>query len=326
MAYPGGRVEGPAALGADGVRDRQIACFPLHEQRLPRLTPGRHAQCGQGSGVISEPAADGLEDWQFLARLTIEVVPLPARRFTTRAVNALMEQFSPVRLTTVGVAVGPYGVLRRGRKGLSVAKVRAAAGGIDLGPLQPRLRALIGTKDRKVHLAPDDFVTAARKLVDDARRGDALTAPADGYDLKLIGRRHLRSNNSWLHNVPSMVKGRDRCTALMHPADAAERALTDGSRVAVTSRTGSIVVTLEVSDEIRRGTIAIPHGWGHREPGVGWQVAASLPGANVNLLHDPSVTDTFSGNAAVNNTWVTVSPASHAPTASDVDREPAATP
>ncbi|WP_329409168.1 hypothetical protein [Nocardia vinacea] len=89
--------------------------------------------------------------------------------------------------------------------------------------------------------------------------------------------------------------------------------------------TESIVVTLEVSDDIRRGTIAIPHGWGHREPGVGWQVAASLPGANVDLLHDPSLTDTFSGNAAVNNTWVTVTPASPAPTAADVDREPAPT-
>jgi anaerobic selenocysteine-containing dehydrogenase len=106
-----------------------------------------------------------------------------------------------------------------------------------------------------------------------------------------------------------MVKGRDRCTALMHPDDAAARSLTDGSPVTVTSRIGSIVVTLEVSDDIRPGTIAIPRGWGHREPGVGWQVAASLPGANVNLLHDSSLTDTFTGNAAVNNTWVAVTPA-----------------
>ncbi|WP_062990625.1 molybdopterin oxidoreductase family protein [Nocardia anaemiae] len=268
---------------------------------------------------VFEPPAEGLEDWQILARLTTEVVPLPARRFTTRVVNALLRQLSPMRLTTLGVAAGPYGVLRRGRKGLSVAKVRAAAGGIDLGPLRPRLSAVIATEDRKVHLAPDEFVTAARELLDDARGGHALTAPTDGYDLKLIGRRHLRSNNSWLHNVASMVKGRDRCTALMHPADAAERALTDGTPVAVTSRTGSIVLTLEVSDDIRPGTIAIPHGWGHREPGVGWQVAASLPGANVNLLHDPSLTDRFSGNAAVNNTWVRVGPA---PTTSDIDREP----
>jgi anaerobic selenocysteine-containing dehydrogenase len=92
----------------------------------------------------------------------------------------------------------------------------------------------------------------------------------------------------------------------MHPADAAARGLIAGGPVTVTSRIGSIVVTLEISDDIRPGTIAVPHGWGHREPGVGWQLAASLPGANVNLLHDPSLTDTFTGNAAVNNTWVAV--------------------
>ncbi|WP_330255592.1 molybdopterin oxidoreductase family protein [Nocardia sp. NBC_00565] len=276
---------------------------------------------------VFEPPADGLEDWQIMARIITELVPVPARRFTTRALNAVLAQFSPMRLATLGVATGPYGVLRRGRKGLTVAKVRAAAGGVDLGPLQPRLRALIGTKDRKVHLAPDDFVTAARELLDDARRGKAVTTPAEGYDLKLIGRRHLRSNNSWLHNVPSMVKGRDRCTALMHPSDATARALIDGTPVAVTSRTGSIVVTLEVSDDIRPGTIAIPHGWGHREPGVGWQVAAALPGANVNLLHDPALTDTLSGNAAVNNTWVTVTPAPSAvpSTSADLDHQPAPT-
>ncbi|MEG8184252.1 molybdopterin-dependent oxidoreductase [Nocardia terpenica] len=258
---------------------------------------------------VFEPPADGLEDWQILARLTTEVAILPARRLTAGVLNRLFRWASPMRVATLGVATGPHGVLRRGAKGLTVAKARAAAGGIDLGPLQPRLRSLIGTKRREVQLVPKDFATAARAVLDDARHGRAITAPSDGYDLKLIGRRHLRSNNSWLHNVPAMVKGRDRCTALMHPADAAERGLTDGAPVTVTSRTGSIVVSLEVDDDIRRGTIAIPHGWGHREPGVGWSVAAALPGANVNLLHDPSLTDTFSGAAAVNNTWVTVTDA-----------------
>lgn len=255
---------------------------------------------------VFEPPAGGLDDWQILARLVTEVVPLPVRRFAGRAVNRIFEQLSPVRLVSLGVAAGPHGVLRRGRKGLTVRKARATAGGVDLGPLQPRLPSLIGTKDRRVHLAPEDFIAGADALLDDARRGRAITAPTDGYDLQLIGRRHLRSNNSWLHNVATMVKGRDRCTALMHPDDAAKRGVSHGERVAVTSRTGSIVVTCEVSDDIRAGTIAIPHGWGHNEPGVGWQLAASLPGANVNLLHDPSLTDQFSGNAAVNNTWVTV--------------------
>ncbi|MBF6184012.1 MULTISPECIES: molybdopterin oxidoreductase family protein [Nocardia] len=262
---------------------------------------------------VFEPPADGLEDWQILARLVTELVPLPARRFTGRLLNALFEVASPLRLTALGMAVGPHGVLRRGRKGVTVAKLRRTPGGVDLGPLQPRLRSIIATKDRKVQLAPADFVSAAAELVAEARAGRALTAPADGFDLKLIGRRHLRSNNSWLHNLPSMVKGKDRCTALMHPRDAQARGLVDGEQVEVTSSTGSIVVTLEVSDEIRPGAVAVPHGWGHREPGVGWSVAASLPGANVNLLPDPALTDRFSGNSAVNNTWVRVARATGEP-------------
>ncbi|MFI6216927.1 molybdopterin oxidoreductase family protein [Nocardia brasiliensis] len=264
---------------------------------------------------VFEPPADGLEDWQILARMITELVPLPARRFTGQVLNGVLGQVSPLRIATVGVATGPYGVLRRGRKGLTVGKARAAAGGIDLGPLTPRLRALIGTKDRKVRLAPADFVAAAQRVLTNAQRGHSLTTPTDGYDLKLIGRRHLRSNNSWLHNVPAMVKGRDRCTALMHPDDATARGLTDGAPVTVSSPTGSIVVPLEVSDDIRAGTIAIPHGWGHGEPGVGWTVAASSPGANVNLLHDPALTDPFSGTSAVNNTWVTVTAATASPVA-----------
>ncbi|MEU7631339.1 molybdopterin-dependent oxidoreductase [Nocardia sp. NPDC049220] len=255
---------------------------------------------------VFDPPADGLEDWQIMARLITEMLPLPARRFSGRVLNAVFDRISPVRVASWGVAVGPYGVLRRGRKGLTVAKARAAGGGIDLGPLRPRLRSLIGTKDRKVRLAPEDFVAAARVVLDDARQGKALTTPAEGYDLKLIGRRHLRSNNSWLHNVPAMVRGRHRCTALMHPVDAAGRGLSDGELVAVSSPIGSIVVPLEVSADIRVGTVAIPHGWGHGESGVGWTVAASVPGANVNLLHDPALTDMFSGAAAVNSTWVAV--------------------
>ncbi|MET8654715.1 molybdopterin-dependent oxidoreductase [Nocardia aurea] len=258
---------------------------------------------------VFEPPADGLEDWEIMARLVSELLPLPARALTTRFVNSLFDKVSPLRLSALAIAAGPYGVLRRGRSGLTVAKVRESAGGIDLGPLLPRLRTLIGTRDRKVRLAPEDFVTAAAALIDAASEEPGAVHIADGFDLRLIGRRHLRSNNSWLHNIPSMMKGRPRCTALMHSGDAADRGLDDGAPVTVASKHGAIVVPLEISDDIRRGTVAIPHGWGHAEPGVGWSVAAAQPGANVNLLHDPAAVDTFSGNAAVNSTWVTVNAA-----------------
>ncbi|MFD6452407.1 molybdopterin oxidoreductase family protein [Nocardia sp. NPDC060220] len=252
---------------------------------------------------VFEPPADGLDDWQILARLVTEMVPLPARRLTARVLNAAFEPFSPLRLSAAAVATGPYGILRRGRNGLTLKKIRDTAGGVDLGPLQPRLPELIGTGDRKTHLAPADFLAAVRTVLDDAT---GVAEP--GYDLQLIGRRHLRSNNSWLHNIPSMVKGRDRCTVLIHPDDAAARGLADGDPATIESPVGSIVVPVEISGDIRAGVVAIPHGWGHREPGVGWSVAAGLPGANVNLLHDPARTDLLSGTSAVNSTWVRVNP------------------
>ncbi|MFC9894721.1 molybdopterin-dependent oxidoreductase [Nocardia sp. NPDC127579] len=252
------------------------------------------------SARVFDPPADGLEDWEILARLITEVLPLPARRWSAGVLRRVFDQASPMRLSALGVAAGPYGVLRKGMRGLTIAKVRASAGGMDLGALRPRLRQLIGTGDHRVCLAPPDFVTAARALRVDAE------PRTDGFDLRLIGRRHLRSNNSWLHNVPEMVKGRDRCTVLMHPEDAAARGLAAGVAVTVASATGQIEVPVEISADIRPGTVAVPHGWGHGEPGVGWQVAASVPGKNVNLLHDPGLTDMFSGAAAVNSTWVRV--------------------
>ncbi|MCA2208052.1 molybdopterin oxidoreductase family protein [Nocardia rosealba] len=249
---------------------------------------------------VFDPPADGKDDWQILARLVTEVTPLPARRLTGRILNAVFEQLSPLRLTAAAVAAGPYGVLRRGRKGLTLGKIRDTPGGIDLGPLRPRLPELIGTPDRAVHLAPADFLAAVRTVLDET------DSPTADYDLQLIGRRHLRSNNSWLHNIESMVKGRDRCTILMHPDDAAARGLADGDQATVESPVGAIEVPVEISTDIRAGVVAVPHGYGHREPGVGWQVAAALPGANVNLLHDPARTDPLSGTSAVNNTWVRI--------------------
>jgi anaerobic selenocysteine-containing dehydrogenase len=115
--------------------------------------------------------------------------------------------------------------------------------------------------------------------------------------------------------VQTMVKGRDRCTALMHPEDAVDRDLVDGQRVEVTSPVGTIEVPLEVSDEIRRGVVAIPHGWGHDVKGVGWSTAASHPGANVNLLTESDLVDRLSGNGALNATWVRVNAAEEAVTA-----------
>ncbi len=248
-----------------------------------------------------EPPAGALEDWQILSRLTFELLPAPLRQLTAPVREKMIAFADPLRVTTAALATGPYGWLRRGRKGITLRAVRDSAGGIDLGPLQPRLGKVLATADRRVHLAPDEFVADAA-----ARLAAGTEDPGDGR-LQLIGRRNLRSNNSWLHNVPTMTGGNNRCTARMHPDDAAARGLADGQTVRLTSDVGHIDVALEVSDEMRVGTVAVPHGWGHRN--TGWQHANSLPGANVNDLHDPELVDTFTGTAALNNTWVSVAAA-----------------
>ncbi|ADG80188.1 molybdopterin-dependent oxidoreductase [Tsukamurella paurometabola] len=255
--------------------------------------------------ILDKPAG-GLDDWQILNRLILEVLPVPARRFLGRPLRRITDLFTPERMLALPIALGPYGVLRRGRRGLTIKRMRESVGGIDLGALKPRLRHVIATRSRTVELAPESFLAEAKRLLPDALAGRSHTRADEGFDLKLIGRRQMRSNNSWLHNVPTMVTGSNRCTVLMHPDDAQRCGVTDEETVTVTSTTGTIDVALEISDEIRSGTVAIPHGWGHR--GTGWRVAGALAGQNVNLLHDPSRVDRISGNSAVNDTWVRVTP------------------
>jgi anaerobic selenocysteine-containing dehydrogenase len=246
-----------------------------------------------------EPATGALEDWEILSRLTFELLPAPLRQLAAPLREKFIAFADPLRVTAAALATGPYGRLRRGRKGITMKALRNSAGGIDLGPLQPRLAEVLATSDRRVHLAPAEFVAdAAARLVTTAHE-----APGDGR-LRLIGRRNLRSNNSWLHNVPSMTGGNNRCTVLMHPDDAVARGLVQGDTVRVASAIGHIDIPLDISDEMRAGTVAVPHGWGHRN--TGWQHANTLAGANVNDLHDPDQVDTFTGTAAVNDTWVTV--------------------
>ncbi len=251
---------------------------------------------------------DGREDWQILTALTSRLGRGIGRR-AEAAVAGLPSAFTtPERIIDLGLALGPHGILRRGPlSGLTVAKIKRAKHGIDLGPLEPRLPGALDTEGKRVHLAPPVLVAEAAKLGDHAREREA--ARSAGYDLTLIGRRQLRSNNSWMHNSARLMKGADRCTALLHPEDAGARGLGDGDRVRVVSRVGAIELPLEVSDEIRPGVISIPHGFGHGRPGVGWRLAAEKAGASVNDITDPAVVDAITGNAAFNAVPVRVEPA-----------------
>jgi anaerobic selenocysteine-containing dehydrogenase len=128
-------------------------------------------------------------------------------------------------------------------------------------------------------------------------------------DLVLISRRHLRSNNSWMHNVPVLVKGKDRCTLLMHPDDGQRFGLHEGDRAQVTSEAGALVVAVEITDAIKPGVVSLPHGWGHDKAGTRMAVANAHPGVNTNVLSPGGFVDVLSGNAAVNGIPVRVSPA-----------------
>ncbi len=209
----------------------------------------------------------------------------------------------PERVLDFALRTGPYGDGFGARPdGLSLAALEAAPHGIDLGPLEPRLPAGLRTPSGKIELAPPLV------LGDLARLRAALdTAPANG--MRLIGRRHLRSNNSWMHNLPSLAGGRVRCTLQVHPDDAARLGLSDGGRARVTSRANAVEVPVEITDAIMAGVVSIPHGWGHDQPGARLGVAAQRPGVNSNLLTDELALDPLSGNAVLNGIPVTVEPA-----------------
>jgi anaerobic selenocysteine-containing dehydrogenase len=189
--------------------------------------------------------------------------------------------------------------------GLSLDVLEANPHGVDLGALTPRLPGALRTPSGAVELAPEPVVADLDRL---AASLDADTGGGDG-SLVLIGRRHLRSNNSWMHNVDVLAKGRFRCTLLVHPDDAHRLGLTDGEAACIASRAGSLVAGVEVTDTVTPGVVSLPHGWGHDLPGAPFTVAGQRPGVNSNVLTDAEQLDPLSGNAVLNGIPVTVVPA-----------------
>ena len=165
----------------------------------------------------------------------------------------------------------------------------------------PRANEMVRTPSGKIELTPTYIVGDLPRL----KAG--LQKDRDG--LVLVSRRHIRSKNTWMHNVKVLVKGKDRCTLLIHPDDARASGVVDGARAQVVSDAGSVVVPVEVSDEMMRGVVCLPHGWGHDKPGARLSVAREHPGVNNNLLAPGYFVDELSGNAAVNGIPVEVTPA-----------------
>ena len=184
--------------------------------------------------------------------------------------------------------------------GLCLQALIEAPHGIDLGPLQPRLPEVLKTPSGRIELAPAEIRQDLGRL----RAG--IEARRDG--LVLIGRRHLRSNNSWMHNLGVLNSGSNTCTLQVHPDTASELGLTDGADALVASRVGEVTVPVEVTEGIRAGVVSLPHGWGHSLPGTRSSVAAARPGINSNLLTDPMALDPLSGTSVLNGIPVQVTP------------------
>ncbi|MBK3647415.1 molybdopterin oxidoreductase family protein [Streptomyces sp. MBT33] len=208
----------------------------------------------------------------------------------------------PERRLDMMLRLGPYGDGFGVRPdGLSLEKLLAHPHGIDLGPLAPRLPQPLKTRSGKVELL-------ARPIADDLPRlRRALDELPDG--LVLVGRRHLRSNNSWMHNVPALTGGSNRCTLHIHPEDAERVGVRDGDPVRVKGAGGEVTTPAEVTDAVRRGVVSLPHGWGHDRPGTRMSHAAADPGVNVNQLLDGSLLDPLSGNAVLNGVPVEIAAA-----------------
>jgi anaerobic selenocysteine-containing dehydrogenase len=248
-----------------------------------------------GRGANADPIA--LDD----ERVAADVQKLAGAQ--ADAVLATVSRWQgPERLLDLSLRAGPYGDGFGARPdGLTLEKVAARPGGIDLGPLQPRLPDVLRTPSGRIELAPPPL------LAELAEARAELAAPVP--DLLIVGRREVRSNNSWMHNLPTLAKGPERCTLLLHPADAARHGVVDGQRVTVTGPQGEVVAPVRISDEMMPGVVSLPHGWGHDLEGAALQRAAERPGANLNALLDDRLRDPLSGNAVLSGVPVRLSAA-----------------
>ncbi|MBI3784181.1 MAG: molybdopterin-dependent oxidoreductase, partial [Deltaproteobacteria bacterium] len=273
----------PPVLAAPNERPREW-------QTLLRLTA---IVSGQGASAN----VDALDDFVALTQVQRAVGDESSPIFKRNAeeiLAALKPRRGPERLLDLALRSGPYGDAFGAKPGgLSLGQLEAHPHGVDLGALQPRIPGMLRTPSGKIELAP-------APLIDDIERLRRSLNTNRGDEMILIGRRHLRSNNSWMHNLPMLVSGRSRCTLQVHPDDAQRLGLHDGGSARVASRVGALTAAVEVTDIMMPGVVSLPHGWGHDHPGTQLRVAAEHAGVNSNVLADEMSLDVLSGNAVLN--------------------------
>ena len=262
------------------------AVFDMPQGQLPEwATLLKLTAIVQGRGAKADPTQ--LDDEQFGREAT---------KLFADGASAIIEATAhlkgPSRILDMALRNGPYGDgFGRDPEGLTLAKVQAAPGGIDLGELTPRVPELLRTPSGKIELAPPTLLADLQRPAQDLAR----QTPA----MVIIGRREVRSNNSWMHNLPLLAKGPERCTVLVHPTDAQRLGLADGAMARISSRGGSIEARVQLSGDMMPGVVSLPHGWGHSLAGARLSLAAQRPGANLNDLLDENWRDPLSGNAVL---------------------------
>jgi anaerobic selenocysteine-containing dehydrogenase len=260
------------------------------------------------SPAVFDPPGDAKNDAEIILALASRLfrargVSGRAKALGLRALSALGGERASRILLDLALRTGPHGNgIRPWREGVTVKRLRGSAHGIDLGPLSPclpdRLPSRADGTGPEIDIAPKEIVADLARL----RASLTETPPA----LLLIGRREMRTVNSWSHNLPSLVKGRIRCVLYIHPTDAEAHGIGSGDRVKVTSRVGAVKVPAEVTDAVMQGVVSLPHGYGHRAPGIRLRVATEHAGASMNDLTDPAEIDPLSGTAVLSGVPVRV--------------------
>ena len=294
-------------IALSGVAVRSTARYSPPVFDLPAGRPGeveilcRLALRLMGLGADADP---GLVDEQVIGTMLGKEVADPHSPVTGRTVGELTAMLPPgpghERRLDMMLRLGPFGdAFGANPGGLNLQRLKDNPHGIDLGALTPRIPEVLRTPSGTIELAPEPILADLPRL--------HATLGSDDGGFLLIGRRHLRSNNSWMHNLPALNGGSNRCTLQIHPEDAARLGITDTA--IVTGPGGELEVPVEITERIRPGVVSLPHGWGHDVPGTRMSVATRRPGVNVNSLLDSSLLDPLSGTSVLNGVPVQVGPA-----------------
>ena len=292
------------------TRHANLILPPTHSLEQGHYDLVFHTLAVRNTAKYSEPAVKpapgALQDWEILYELAMRLGGLRMLGgITDRALHAAWRvglRFSPDRLLDLLLRLGPHGDrFIPGHPGINLAKLKKASHGIDYGPLVPSRGSKVRHPEGRVDLSP-------AVLLKDAERLDAWVAEARGSGLVLIGRRHLRTNNSWMHNVQSLTKGPRRDQLLMNPADGARLGIVEGAQVQVTARVGSALAQVALTEDVRPGVVSLPHGYGHAVCADSMRIAGALPGPNLNALTDELMVEPVLGTAVLNGVPVQVVP------------------